>query len=67
VERRIARAWQLAYQRPADPEELNAARRFVEHQRSGFRNSAGKGDPDFAALTNLCQQLLSSNEFLYVD
>ena len=25
------------------------------------------GDPELAALTNLCQQLLSSNEFLYAD
>lgn len=58
--RLIARAWALAYQRPADPQELDAARAFVSTPRGG-------DDPELAALTDLCQQLLSSNEFLYVD
>ena len=29
--------------------------------------AAGQADAATAALTNLCQQLLASNEFLYVD
>ncbi len=58
--RMIARAWALAYQRPAAPEELDAAVAFVAAPREG-------DDPELAALTDLCQQLLCSNEFLYVD
>ncbi|WP_205678651.1 PSD1 and planctomycete cytochrome C domain-containing protein [Aquisphaera insulae] len=58
--RTIAGAWALAYQRPVSPDELNAALAFVAAPRRGE-------DPELAALTDLCQQLLSSNEFLYVD
>jgi hypothetical protein len=56
----IAYAWALAYQRPITPDELDAARAFVAAPRTG-------DDPDLSALTDLCQQLLCSNEFLYVD
>jgi hypothetical protein len=65
-ERRISRAWQLAYQRPPDGEELEAARRFIAGRRPR-PPAPGETDPELAALTDLCQQLLSSNEFLYVD
>ncbi len=66
-DRRIALAWQLAYQRPADAEEMDLARRFLERQRARLPAARDKTDPELAAWTNLCQQLLSSNEFLYVD
>jgi len=56
----IADAWALAYQRPVSREELDAAVAFVGAPRAG-------DDPELAALTDLCQQLLCSNEFLYVD
>lgn len=62
----IAQAWQLAYQRPATRAELELACRFVQQQIQQLRAS-GHADAELAALTNLCQQLLSSNEFLYVD
>ena len=55
-------AWQLAYQRPPEAEELALARRFLER-----RLAHAAGGSALAALTDLCQQLLSSNEFLYVD
>ncbi|HWE37704.1 MAG TPA: PSD1 and planctomycete cytochrome C domain-containing protein [Isosphaeraceae bacterium] len=58
--RMIAYAWALAYQRPISREELDAARAFVAAPR-------GDDDPELSALTDLCQQLLCSNEFLYVD
>ncbi|QEH38140.1 Planctomycete cytochrome C [Aquisphaera giovannonii] len=58
--RLLAGAWALAYQRPISPEELEAAVAFVAAPREGK-------DPELAALTDLCQQLLCSNEFLYVD
>ena len=63
--RRIGLAWQLAYQRPAEADELAAARTFLEKQRAKLTGS--KLDPELASLTDLCQQLISSNEFLYVD
>ena len=60
LHRMIAKAWDLAYQRPVSREELDAAVAFVAAPRDGK-------DPEMAALTDLCQQLLCSNEFLYVD
>jgi hypothetical protein len=63
---RVARAWELAYQRPASPEEIDLACRFVRQQTRQLRG-AKVADPALAALTNLCQQLLAANEFLYVD
>jgi hypothetical protein len=60
LQRIIAHAWALAYQRPVSREELDAAIAFVAAPRGG-------DDPELAALTDLCQQLLCSNEFLYVD
>jgi hypothetical protein len=65
LDRRLALAWQIAYLRAAEPDEIAAARRFIESQRARLPKAGA--DPDLAALTNLCQQLLSSNEFLYVD
>jgi hypothetical protein len=66
-DRRIALAWEAAYQRPAEAEEVDLARRFLERQRARLSANKDKADPELAAWTNLCQQLLSSNEFLYVD
>ncbi len=62
----VAQAWLIAYQRPATTAELELACRFVDKQMRQLR-ATGKPDPELAALTNLCQQLLASNEFLYVD
>ena len=64
--RQAAYGWLLAYQRPATVAELELAWRFLNRQRAQL-HGAGNPDPDLAVLTNLCQQLLSSNEFLYVD
>ncbi|WP_435019937.1 PSD1 and planctomycete cytochrome C domain-containing protein [Tundrisphaera sp. TA3] len=58
----IAHAWTLAYQRPISPDELDLAGSFV----ADALDAPGEGDRA-AALARLCQQLLSSNEFLYVD
>ncbi|WZO97839.1 PSD1 and planctomycete cytochrome C domain-containing protein [Isosphaeraceae bacterium EP7] len=62
----IAHAWPLTYRRPITPDELDAACVFVEGQLTTLAR-AGAADRERTALTNLCQQLLSSNEFLYVD
>jgi hypothetical protein len=66
LDRLIARAWLLAYQRPISAEERDWARAFVTQQLVTM-GRGGESDRALAVLTNLCQQLLTSNEFLYVD
>jgi len=61
----VAFAWREAYQRSASDEEITIASRFLDRQMDHLR--ANVKDFELAALTNLCQQLLSSNEFLHVD
>jgi hypothetical protein len=63
----IAYAWQVAYQRQPSSQELESACRFVATEAAELRTTPTKSDPELAVLTNLCQQLLSSNEFLYAD
>ena len=63
----VAIAWRLAYGRPATSEELELGSRFVKDQTQLLGSLGQKDDLELMALTNLCQQLLSSNEFLYVD
>ena len=67
VPHRVVRAWHLAYGRPVSAEELQLACQFIEDQSRTLRATAPKDDHERLAFTNLCQQLLSSNEFLYVD
>jgi hypothetical protein len=64
-EKWVVHAWRLAYQRPPSPEEMGLALRFLQVQAGP--GPAGKGDAKRAALTNLCHQLLASNELLHVD
>jgi hypothetical protein len=63
----IGHAWELVYQRPITPEELSQASAFVLEQQRALEHSSASGDKELTVLTNLCQQLLDSNEFLYVD
>jgi hypothetical protein len=78
----IRRAWQLAYGRLPDDSERASALVFLEEQTALFRAAvAGEGEPSKSkpanapppptpaqrALETLCQMLLGSNEFLYVD
>jgi hypothetical protein len=63
----VARAWEDAFQRPATAEELSLACDFLLDQLVYLRAAGTQGDLELLALTNLCQQLLSANEFLYID
>jgi mono/diheme cytochrome c family protein len=67
LSRMIAHAWQLAYNRPISDEERDWARAFVARQLDALAKTNAGGDRELTALASLCQQLLTSNEFLYVD
>ena len=67
LSRMIAHAWQLAYNRPISSEERDWARAFVAQHLDVLAKTNVSGDRELMALTDLCQQLLTSNEFLYVD
>jgi hypothetical protein len=70
VPAQVAHAWQLAYCRPATRAELTSSLEFLADQISYLTKTESehtKEPPLLQALTNLCQVLLSSNEFLYVE
>jgi hypothetical protein len=63
----IGQAWRIAYERAISDEERAWAREFIDGQIEALARTNTGGDRELAALTNLCQQLMTSNEFLYVD
>jgi Protein of unknown function (DUF1553)/Protein of unknown function (DUF1549)/Planctomycete cytochrome C len=63
---RIGRAFLLSVNRAPHADEIGAARRFLEAQRNRY-SSAAKPDPSRDAWADLCQMLLASNAFLYID
>jgi hypothetical protein len=79
VSKQVERAWQLCYSRLPNSSERSDAEEFVAHQTAHYRDHPAKlehisgvpekdnAPPELLALTALCQALLSSNEFLYVD
>ena len=66
----LVRAWQSAYGRPPTTDELGLAIEFINQQCQEMtlrpRELPAGGSPPLQALANLCQVLLTSNEFLYV-
>jgi hypothetical protein len=63
----FACAWRLVYQRSITPVELSWTRTFATEQLQALEKSGAGGDRELTLLANVCQQLLNSNEFLYVD
>lgn len=67
----IVRAWQLALCRDPSPDELNLAVNFIADQIETLQRNAAaipKGrTASRQAMTSLCQTLLGSNEFLYIE
>ncbi len=57
-------AFELACSRPATDDELSAAENFIHDQAAIYH---GQPDADVRVWTDLCQMLLASNAFLYVD
>lgn len=69
-ELQVERAWQLAYSTTPTAEELSAACKFIENERSLIRDQKIETDDSKIAqeaLAVFCQALLSSNRFLYVE
>jgi hypothetical protein len=65
---RVARAWELAYGRGPRGAELDSALAFISRQLQHLSaNPVDKREPIRLAMANLCQSLLNSNEFLYID
>ncbi len=64
-----ALAWRAAYSAGPSKDEAAGAAAFVERLEAHFRANAGadKEDPRIRALACLCQALVSSNRFLYID
>ncbi len=63
----VATVWHIAYGRPITREELTPVLTFLNEQLRSLSNSSPIADNELQAMTDLCQALLSSNEFLYVD
>ena len=71
----IRMAWKLIYSRTATESEVSSAAHFVELQTEQLAKHAdykstkksGERTPADDAMAILCQMLLSSNEFLYID
>jgi hypothetical protein len=69
--RQIVVAWTTVLNRPPSDQELDALGRFVQAQleliyRQPERLSGGNSATK-QILVNVCQMLLNSNEFLYID
>jgi hypothetical protein len=61
---RVSLATQLAYGRPATAEEQAASEEFLRTQRPHYLNTP---DAEQRVWSDLCQMLLASNSFLYID
>jgi hypothetical protein len=67
----LARAWEMVLCRPPTREELGLSIGFINRQLETLaadpRTLPNNIGPEQQALANLCQTLLSTNEFLYVE
>jgi len=74
VPAQLHHAWQLVFGRAPDERETQQAVEFLAAQQAAFAAKAAqepdpakKLDPALWSAVTLCQALLSSNEFLYID
>ncbi len=67
--RRVETAFRLALVRPPSRAEVEGALRLLERQAARHRGQANTGpeEASLRALAHLCQMLLCTNEFLYVE
>jgi hypothetical protein len=67
-ERRLERAWEIAWGRPPLPPEIDRARRYLESYSTALLSlGTPTGKTEIDAWTSLARILLTSNEFLYVE
>jgi hypothetical protein len=66
VDEAIREAYRTAFARTATADEMLACVAFVEQQETVYRKGKIK-NPRVAALTDLCQALMSASEFIYVE
>ena len=65
-EKAIHAAWRLAFGRVPSEAETQASQQFLQRQQE-VHASAGHGDALSQAYVDLCQTILSMNEFVYVE
>jgi hypothetical protein len=59
-------AWRLAFGRVPVDAELAASRQFL-HRQQELHTSGGRSDAVMQSLVDLCQTILSMNEFVYIE
>jgi hypothetical protein len=68
LSRQAARAWRLAYGSAPSGEDVRELTVYLDQQTKLLAAAKKPGaDPATLALASLCQVLLESNRFLYVD
>jgi hypothetical protein len=73
TERQVERAFQLAFSRIPDSDELRLSQQTLEDLTTAWNDSrVNESDEpattaEYEALSNFCHTLLNSAEFLYVD
>lgn len=69
IEEQIKLAWILVYSKAPSKEEIDVSMSFIKEQTDHFSKNMKKNDSksDLQSLSALCQGLLISNRFLYVD
>jgi hypothetical protein len=60
---RIERAYLMALTRPPEPDEIDAALTYI----GNLEKQLGKPDSHLTAWQSLCQVLIATNEFLYLN
>ena len=66
VPQAVASAYREAYARAPTSDEILKCTEFVEQQEMVYLQQKVK-DPRHAALTDLCQALMSASEFIYIE
>ena len=66
--RQLERAWQIVFGRQPTDAQQQAGQKFLQEQAAAIGKASPQlANPQQAALTHLCQALVSSNGFLYVE
>ena len=66
LEKSVDQAYWSALSRGPQATELKLAIEFLK-QQTAIRKAANESEAELSALTDLCQTIMSMNEFLYVD